>query len=72
MRPGCSPSRAARRRRGRKRTGMPKMRGTMRATDPPRTIRIRIKDPPARRGRRKTARPRRRKGEIARSGMAAR
>ena len=69
---GCSPSRAAKRRWGRKRTGMPKMRGSMMATDPARVIKIRIKDPPARRGRRKMARPRRRKGEIARRGIAAR
>ena len=51
---------------------MPRMRGTMTAADPANTIKIRIKEDAARRGRRKMARPRRRKGEIAKIGRAAR
>jgi len=51
----CSPSRMAKRRIGRRRAGMPRRTGSMMATDPARTITIRRKEEPARRGRRITA-----------------
>ena len=52
---------------------MPRNTGSMMAADPARTITIRRREEPARRGRRITAKPRRRNGEMARrSGRAAR